>query len=299
MRLLISGAGGFVGRHLATALSARGHAVTALIHRARPAGLERCVEMVGADLAGEDALPGGPFDALVHCAAALPSAVADDGELTRINVDGGRRLFRHAIGCGVTIVIFCSSMAVYGQVEAAMVAADTPLRNAAAYGRAKRECERLLDELSGARPALRAVSLRLPGVIGAGSHHNFLSDTMARLMAGEPVVVRNPEAAFNNVVHVADLAPFVETLLASLPPGHRVAPLAAADPLPISAVVDILAAEAGGSGAVHYEQGGRPFLISNHAALALGYRPATVEDSVRRFARDAMAAREDRRTTEG
>ncbi len=97
-------------------------------------------------------------------------------------------------------------MAVYGRVEDDVVDPDTPVREPNAYGRSKLACERLLADLSRAHSDLRALSIRLPGVVGPGSHDNFLSDTMTRLAAGQNVVARTPDALFNNVVHIDDLA---------------------------------------------------------------------------------------------
>ena len=106
---------------------------------------------------------------------------------------------------------------------------------------------------------------------------------MARLAAGETVVVRNPDAPFNNVVYIDDLAHFVDTLLGSLPLGHRATTIASTDPLPVREVVEFLLAAAGPGAAVQYRHKGHSFLISNEHALTLGYRPATVSDCMRRF----------------
>lgn len=291
MRVLISGAGGFVGRHLAVTMARNGRDVAALVRRTRPSVLDqqKGLAVQHADLARAEPLPAGPFDAIIHCAAAIPAA-RDETELFRTNVEGSRRLFEHAVHTGAGIIIFCSSMAVYGQVEDDVVDPDTPAREPNAYGRSKLECERLLADLSRAHSSLRALSIRLPGVVGLGSHDNFLSDTMARLAAGERVVARNPDALFNNVVHIDDLARFVGALLGSLPRGHRAITIGAENPLAIRDVVGILEAAAGRSGAVRYEHEGRPFLVSNEYAKSLGYRPATVRDSVERFARGQVAA---------
>lgn len=292
LRVLISGAGGFVGRHLAMAMARNGHDVVALVRRTSPAILEQHtrVRLERVDLAQADSLPAGPFEAVFHCAAAIPSTVRDEVEMMRINVESSRRLFEHVARVRATTVIFCSSIAVYGRIDEDVIGPDTPVRDPNAYGRSKLVCERLLDELSRAHPNLRALSIRLPGVVGVGSHDNFLSDTMARLVAGERAVVRNPDALFNNVVHVDDLARFADALLGSLPLGHRSTTIAADDPLTIRDVVAILEAVAERAGAVHYGHGGKPFLISNAGARTLGYRPATVRDSVQRFARARGAA---------
>jgi nucleoside-diphosphate-sugar epimerase len=256
------------------------------VRRSRPAILDRSerIHVARADLAGAETLPAGPFDALIHCAAAIPSAVADEAELTRINVEGSRRLFDHAINAGADVVVFCSSMAVYGRIDADWVDRDTPINEPGPYGRSKLTSERTLAELCDARSDLRALSIRLPGVVGAGSHDNFLSDTMRRLAAGETVLVRNPDALFNNVVHIDDLAGFVGALLETLPAGHRATTIAATDPLPIRHVVGLLQTASAPGAEIRYRQEGRSFLISNQHAQTLGYRPATVRDAVRRFA---------------
>jgi nucleoside-diphosphate-sugar epimerase len=286
LRVLVSGAGGFIGRHFATILSGSGHDVIGLVRRSRPAGLEDKigVRLECADLTNvSDNLPTGPFDALIHCAAAIPSAVPNDCELIRINVDGASRLFEHALRAGVSTIIFCSSMAAYGRIEVDLVDPDTQIRDPNAYGRSKLVCEGLLQMLCQSYPELRALSIRLPGIVGPGSHHNFLSDTMARLVACEQVVARNPDALFNNVVHVDDLARFAEELLVSLPRGHQVTTIASDDPMPIREVLAVMEHAARHAGAIRYENGGRSFLISNERARALGYRPASVRQSVQHY----------------
>jgi nucleoside-diphosphate-sugar epimerase len=291
VRVLISGAGGFVGQHLAVALARNSHDVVALVRQTRPAALEQrtSLSVERAELVQAGRLPAGRFDAVIHCAAAIPAKVSDEGDLLRINVDGSRHLFDHAVNAGAGIIIFCSSMAVYGRITDDVVDPDTPVREPDGYGRSKLACERLLADLSRAHSRLRALSIRLPGVVGPGSHHNFLSDTMAGLAAGETVVVRNPQAPFNNVVHIDDLARFAETVLGTLQAGHRAVTIGAENPLPIRDVVGIMAAAAGRVGAVRYEPGGHSFLISSEYARTLGYRPATVRDSVERFARGCTA----------
>jgi nucleoside-diphosphate-sugar epimerase len=291
VRVLISGAGGFVGRHFAMAMARERHDVVALVRRNWPAILDQQqgLAIKRADLARTEPLPTGHFDAIMHCAAAIPANVSGEAELFRINVEGSRHLFEHAVHAGAAMIIFCSSMAVYGRIEDDVVDADTPVCEPNAYGRSKLVCEDLLAELCRTHSGLCALSIRLPGVVGPGSHDNFLSDTMARLAAGEAVVVRNPDASFNNVVHIDSLAHFACALLGSLPPGHRAITIGAENPLPIREVVSIMQAAVGLTGAVRYEHGGHPFLISNEHARSLGYRPASVRESVDRFARGYAA----------
>jgi UDP-glucose 4-epimerase len=275
-----------VGGHLARGMSRRGHDVVALMRRSKP-DVFRCqpgIRIEQIDLARPTHALAGSYDAILHCAAAIPSLVHDEDDLLRINIESSRRLFDPLLLAPSPVVIFCSSMSVYGDVVDEVVDESTAIHNPSGYGRSKLECERLLDELSRTYTGLRALSIRLPGIVGPGSHDNFLSDTKARLAAGGRVIIRNPEALFNNVIHIDDLECFVEHLLPSLPVGHRVVTVASRRPLPIRETVEILQVGVGGTGEVRYQHGGHPFLIKDERARGLGYVPATVEDAVRRFA---------------
>jgi hypothetical protein len=69
-----------------------------------------------------------------------------------------------------------------------------------------------------------------------------------------------------------------------LPPRDRATTIGAADPLSTGEVIWLLQTAASPDAIVHYREEGHSFLISNEHAGTLGYRPATVRESIRRFA---------------
>lgn len=125
--VLITGGAGFIGRHLAAALLARGDTVRALdslieqVHptRARPAELDPEVELITGDVRDEaavlKALKG--VDHVVHLAAEVgvgQSMYAVD-RYTAVNDYGTAVLFQQLIDNPVERVVVASSMSVYGE----------------------------------------------------------------------------------------------------------------------------------------------------------------------------------------
>jgi nucleoside-diphosphate-sugar epimerase len=283
VRVLITGVGGFVGSHAARACLARGWEVTGIRRRpasgAEPAGMK----IVQTDLRELRGLPD-RYDALLHCAAEIPARCPDAGQLYETNVGTTRALLAHAAAAGAKRAVCMSSMSVYGPVAAPVVDENSPLAASDAYGLSKIEGERLAQAW-GVQPGRSAVSIRLPGVVGLGSHDNFLSGVIHAILADETVVARNPDGMFNNIVHMDELTAFLAGLLSEAPPGHVALTLAAEAPMRVDAVLDLMARSAGRSLRVEWREGGPPaFLIEFSLARRLGYRPATVGESVARFA---------------
>lgn len=289
-RVAVTGAAGFVGGFVARWLAARGFAVTAIARRRPvqsspdPSGLAWCI----ADVCDPEAFPA-RFDALVHCAAVLPSSCPDPEPLYRDNMALARAAFERAVAAGARSAVNLSSMSVYGAIAAPVVSEDTQPRDPDPYGCAKRDAEELLAALA-ARHPLSALSIRLPGTVGRGSHHNFLSDVMTRLRAGEIVRATNPESLFNNIVYVGDLAAFIERRISQTVPENAVTNLASDEALPLREVLALMFDGAGQPARIEFALGGKaPFLIALDHARSLGYRPATVRASIAAMVRDCLA----------
>ena len=89
---------------------------------------------------------------------------------------------------------------------------DTPVCEPDDYGRAKLFGEILLEDIASKVDEISAVSLRLPGVVGVGSHDNFLSKVVNDIFSGSAIQAQNPDALFNNILPISDLCKFVELL---------------------------------------------------------------------------------------
>ena len=177
MRILVTGASGFVGTALCRELLARGHAVHAAARRATPEGegLSGLRRIVIPDIAaGFDrrALLDG-IDAVVHLAAIAHRRGVSDAELKRVNVDATAGLAEAAAG-RVRRFVFLSSIKVHGEDSGKGAYGETDaLQPEDSYGRSKLQAERALTEIA-ARNRMELVLIRPPMAYGPGVKANFL-----------------------------------------------------------------------------------------------------------------------------
>jgi len=286
--IVVTGAGGFVGNFLARWLAKHDVRVTALKRQPETSSHMANLTWRQGDLTQPDVLPVA-FDCLVHCAAEIPARCPNPALLYERNILAAESTFRQAAAAGARNIVFLSSMSAYGTISVPVVEETTLPDNPDSYGRAKLDTERHLEEMvSKGLPS--ALSIRLPGTVGRGSHHNFLSDVMQRILRDETVTVRNPEALFNNIVYVGDLAGFLRHWVDMPRPGYVLTNLAASEPLTVGEVVSLLFRYAGKPEQIRFEVSGKqPFLISTERAISLGYAAPSVEASISAMVRDCIA----------
>lgn len=110
MRVLVTGASGFLGRAVAAAVRDAGHDVTTF--QRRPSGVPGVRDLAGT-MTDRDAVRTAVqgTDAVVHLAAKV-SLAGDPSDFVRVNVDGTRDLLAASADAGVGRVVFVSSPSV-------------------------------------------------------------------------------------------------------------------------------------------------------------------------------------------
>lgn len=172
MRVLITGAGGFIGRHLVADQLRRGREVTALdlnveplssladhprLHRVRGDFTEAAV--IEPLLAGQAVG--------FHLASAHLETQADEAYFARINVTGARELAERARRAGVGRWVHCSSVGVYGDLKQPPVDETDACHPDIAYERSKLAGERAVQAFAEAS-GWPVVILRPAWVYGPG-----------------------------------------------------------------------------------------------------------------------------------
>jgi nucleoside-diphosphate-sugar epimerase len=195
MRILVTGAGGFVGRALVAALANEAHDVIG-IDRVCAGLAHPRIETIEGDFADPAVLAraiGAGCDAVIHLATVPGGAAESDREAAfGVNLTGTAALIDAVCAHGRTRFIFASSIAAFGTPFPATVDDATPLRPTMIYGAHKAMGEQWLATMS-RRDELDALSLRLPGILArprapSGMKSAFMSDLFHAAKAGESFV---------------------------------------------------------------------------------------------------------------
>jgi UDP-glucose 4-epimerase len=214
VRILLTGATGFIGRRLLPVLAER-HEVVALARTPPPAAAsEAGVRWVRQDLAAdldEAALPEA-VDAVVHLAQSrhykeFPERAED---IFAVNVHGTFRLLEYARRAGAARFLFTSTGGVYGHGSEHMEESD-PVSPIDFYLRSKYAAELLVANYEG---LLTTVVFRLFFVYGPGQERMLIPTLRARVAAGEEVRIHGDPGVRINPIHVDDAVRVFEPALA-------------------------------------------------------------------------------------
>jgi nucleoside-diphosphate-sugar epimerase len=165
MRVLVTGAGGNLGRVLAPALAEAGHEPVLMDFRE----IETPYEAVQGDARDRTDVLGAVrgADAVVHAAAlhGVHLAQYSRDDFWDLNVAGTHNVYSAALECGVGKVLLCSTMGIYGgDVRGAgdppVITEDLPLDPADVYGFSKKLCEEIAA-FHARRHGVRTIAYRL------------------------------------------------------------------------------------------------------------------------------------------
>lgn len=193
MKILLTGASGFIGMHLIQDISE---------HQIIPISLR-------------DTLPENldlhEYDAVIHLAALVHQmSIVPEHDYLRINRDLTLSLAQKAKESGVSHFIFMSTVKVYGE-ETTLIPLNenSPVHPSEPYGKSKRQAEEGLLSMSSENFTVSII--RTPLVYGEGVRANMFN--LIKLCDTLPIL---PFGGINNrrsIVYVKNLTAFIHTLL--------------------------------------------------------------------------------------
>ncbi|MDH3665692.1 MAG: SDR family oxidoreductase [Paracoccaceae bacterium] len=232
MRVVITGGGGMLGQKLARALAGSGGIGDRAIDTLALADVKKppavtapfkvtCHKVDITDRSALDALFADGADVIFHLAAIVSGESETNFDLgMSVNLIGSINVFEAARRCGnCPIVVFTSSIAVYGGEIPAMIEDWTILNPQTSYGAEKAAAELLLTDysrrgfLDGRGPRLPTISVR-PGKANLAAS-SFMSSIFREPLQGQEAVCPvgpeyehwylSPRRCIENLIHAAEL----------------------------------------------------------------------------------------------
>lgn len=190
MRILVTGASGFIGRHLTNRLISLGHEVTAVA--SSECDFPGVYKIVHPGLMGIDPTHVYRQEAIFHLAADNDTLSTDSAAMCKANVsDSVQLLCLAARGC-CTKFIYASSTAVYGNSPPPYDEATTPTDPLNDYAKTKLTFDGVATMFAMRHSLMTVVGLRYCNVYGPGEQHkgrrmSMIGQMIQKAVSGHPI----------------------------------------------------------------------------------------------------------------
>jgi UDP-glucuronate 4-epimerase len=303
MRILVTGAAGFIGFHAAKALMGRGHAVTGMdelnayydpgLKRARLAELAD-LRFIQADIARPDAFAEvGEVDAILHLAAqaGVRYALKDPAAYTRSNLVGHQNVLEFARR-GLPHLVYASSSSVYGNDTKPPFREDARADRPVSYYGATKRAGELLSHSYAELFGLKQTGLRFFTVYGPWGRPDMaywlFTDS---ILMGKPIPVFGQGKLRRDFTYVDDIVDALVRIVEQPHQGatHRLYNLGNSHPESVMDLIRIIERATGRKADIRYEDGPRgdvneTYADISRAARDFGFAPRVpLGDGIPRF----------------
>jgi nucleoside-diphosphate-sugar epimerase len=216
VKVLVTGASGFLGGRIISKILEDGHDVVGLVRAtSNREGLPKNIEIIEADLFDipslENAVKG--VNAVIHLGAYFNFYPSDEDLMFKVNIEGSTNLMNACVGTEVERFIYCSSTETIGVTRFPPGTEDTELRPDFSYGESKIKAERAIREIT-TDTGLAHIIIRPTGVMGEGDLY-IMYEIVHELYHGKVFALpRNLSAQFM-FIHIDDV---VSGFVAALTP---------------------------------------------------------------------------------
>jgi nucleoside-diphosphate-sugar epimerase len=198
MKVLVTGAAGFIGSRLASKLIEKNHSVFGLVHKNKSANPE--IKIIKGDLADSRfSIPDEKFDVVFHLAAVTPME-KNKKILKKVNYEGTVNFFNQIKG-KTDFLVYISGLGVFGDQGDKIIDENSPLTPNTDYTKIRLEAQQFLEKKCKEHSIHFSVAY-LGEVYGNGGW--FTSQIVSRLKKGS---FRMPKAGeyYRCFVHVDDV----------------------------------------------------------------------------------------------
>ena len=277
--VLITGSSGFIGSYISNYLAKKKYTIFCIKNKKKLRLSKKIYTPV--TLATHH-----PIEAVVHCASKTSANSNNSKIVMDQNINLLKKLLIFAKRKKIKKIIFLSTMSVYGKINSQLVNENTQFDRPDFYGKSKIRCEQLLKTFC-KNNKVRFLIVRLPGVVGPGSHGNFISKMGNKIIKSKKIKLNNKNKDFNNILHVKNLSEFIQFFLKSKKNNSLILNLASKGKLKIENLFKNFILKLNKKTKVTWINKPTPtFIISTSKAIKAGFKPYSVKKSIGLYAKD-------------
>jgi UDP-glucose 4-epimerase len=299
-RVLVTGAAGLIGSHLAGAL-AESNTVRAVddLSKGKRERVPEDVEFVQGDLLDPDDVAEAvteDLDAVFHLAAYTDTNFDDDRRLFEENTAMTYNVLQRMEEVGVTNLAFTSSSTVYGEAPMPTPEDYAPLEPISIYGSSKLADEALLSTYAHSY-GFNVWTFRFANIVGPYQRGNVIPDFIEKLQSNpDTLTILGDGRQEKSYLHVSECVDAIQHVVEHAQQDLNVFNLGTRTTTSVTRIADIVADEMGVDPDYEFTGGDRGWVgdvpkmrLSIEKLSALGYEPSQSSDeAVRAAARDLI-----------
>lgn len=213
INIAVTGGSGFIGNNVVNYLSKNKNLKLYSFFRNKLKDKKKNVDYIKLDLIKSFKFRNN-ISILIHCASLTPPRT-DPKICLKKNILMDKNILKALDLSKIKKIIFLSSISVYKKKNKSVISEDSQLDRLNPYGLSKIIMEEELYKLSLNKTIKNIFILRLSGVLGNGSHSNFISELYKKFKSKKfkSFYVFNSNNYYNSVIHVNDLNKIITKLI--------------------------------------------------------------------------------------
>ncbi len=279
MKVLVTGAGGFVGRNLIKFLSKNNIYVYALINKSNGENKKK-IFYIKKNINKLKKIPH-KIDCLIHLAVKNPEDTSGP-RLFKENIEITRKILELSKGIKLKKIIFLSSIAVYENIKGSVIKENMLKKSPDSYySKSKFMCEEMIRNIIGKN--ISTWILRAPSIIGNKSRFNAISDIKQNILDGKQIKINNPNYKYNRILHVETLNKFILKILKNKKKINTTIHIGSSYPLKFKNIILLMFKKLNKKPHINLLANNKKFVLNLSKAKKYKFKPMSVKKTLLKY----------------